>query len=167
MMELRRLLWLPMLLLTLSPWTIAQDEARISELSDVDRQFMQQQRDLLGELAQRHLGRQFSGDRDNDIALLQRLLDEQIVRQDQTRELQAMGIILGDLLAAQLNLHWVVYEDRVGRSRALRYKTSDNFLFPVTMISRRREVGNLTPVEEVYRKAQDALRPVLPTLPFS
>ena len=31
-----------------------------------------------------------------------------------------MGVIMGDLLAADLKLHWVIYEDRQGRSRALR-----------------------------------------------
>ena len=33
-----------------------------------------------------------------------------------------------------------------GRTRALRYKSTDSYLFPVTMISRRREVDDRTPV---------------------
>jgi hypothetical protein len=164
---LRRLgLGLLTFLLAFSTFTSAQPDARIGELSLLDRQFMQQQRDLLTELTQRHFGEQFSGDRDRDLALLQRMLDERIVRNDQTRELQAMGVILGDLLAAQLALHWVIYEDRKGRSRALRHKTSDNYLFPITMISRRREVGNQTPVADIYRKAEDTLRSAIPALPF-
>lgn len=152
--------------LFLSAWAGAQGEARISALSYLDRQYMQQQRDRLSDLAATAFGRQFSGERNRDIALLQRLLDEGQVRDDQTRELQAMGIVLGDLLAAELNLDWVIYEDRLGRSRALRYKTSDHYLFPVTMISRRREAGNRTPVMEIYEKARDNAETALPALPF-
>ena len=152
--------------LSLSSWVLAQDEPRISDLSYLDRQFMQQQRDLLDDMAARNFGRQFSGERDRDLALLQRMLDTGMVRKDQTRELQAMGIIMGDLLAADLGLQWVVYEDRLGRSRALRYQSSDNYLFPVTMIARRREAGNDTPVAEIYRKARDSITEVIPPLPF-
>jgi len=144
----------------------ALDELSVSDLSALDRQYMQYQRQQLNDLAARHYGRQFTGDKDRDLALLQRLLDEGKVRGDQTEQLQAMGIILGDLLAADLGLHWVVYEDKAGRSRALRYRETDNYLFPATMISRRREVGSTTPVAEIYRKAQETIRAAAPPLPF-
>jgi len=63
-------------------------------------------------------------------------------------------------------LHWVIYEDNIGRSRALRYRETENYLFPMTMISRRREVGNLSPVVDIYQKAVDLIKPQLPALPF-
>ena len=88
------------------------------------------------------------------------------MRPDQTRELQAMGVIMGDLLAAELDMHWVIYEDRQGRSRALRYRETDNFLFPITMIARRREVGNQTPVVDIYQKAHSIIARNIPPLPF-
>ncbi|RLQ21946.1 DUF3806 domain-containing protein [Seongchinamella sediminis] len=144
----------------------AQDELTVSELSALDRHYMQSQRQQLNELAARHYGRQFTGDRERDLALMQRLLDEGVVRGNQTGLLQGMGIVLGDLLAADLDLDWVVYEDRAGRSRALRYRETDSYLFPVTMISRRREVGNTTPVSEIYRKAEASIRSSIPPLPF-
>ncbi|MDZ7782580.1 MAG: DUF3806 domain-containing protein [Halioglobus sp.] len=145
----------------------AQQEPRIDELSVMDRRFMEQQRDLVQDIAERHLGRSLSGERERDIAVLQKILDERLVRPDQTRELQAMGVILGDLLAVELDMHWVIYEDKVGRSRALRYRATDNYLFPVTMISRRREAGSDTPVAEIYRKAYDIIDRVRPPQPFS
>jgi hypothetical protein len=145
---------------------MALDDIEISSLSKIDLQYMQQQRDSLEDLAARNFGRQFTGSKDQDLELLQRLLDEDIVSGDQTRELQAMGIIMGDLLAEELDLDWVVFEDRLGRSRALRYKSTDNYLFPVTMISRRREVDDRTPVADIYRRAQDTMRASLPALPF-
>lgn len=146
--------------------TAAQDKARISELTNVDRQFMQQQRDLLEDLTTRNFGRQFSGTKDNDLDLLQLLLDRRLVRPEQTRELQATGVVLGDLLADELGMHWVIYEDRVGRSRALRLADSDNYLFPVTMIARRREADNDSPVTDIYQKAYDIIAPLKPALPF-
>jgi len=77
-----------------------------------------------------------------------------------------MGIVLGDLLAQELGMDWVIYEDEAGRSRALRLGDTDNFLFPATMISRRREAGNLQPVVEIYRGAVEAIEPLLPPKPY-
>lgn len=144
----------------------AQQEPRVAELSQIDKQYMQRQRDSIEDLARRMSGRGFNGSPDNDIPLLQRLLDERRVRPEQTEELQAMGILLGDILAAELDMHWVVYEDPVGRSRALRYRETDNFLFPVTMISRRQTVGNNRPVREIYDNAVSLIEPIRIKLPF-
>ena len=145
---------------------VAQDGARIGELTNVDREYMTQQRAVMNDLAARGFGSRFSGDRDNDLDLLQSLLDRRMIRPDQTRELQAMGVIMGDLLAAELGMNWVIYEDRVGRSRALRYQQSDDYLFPMTMISRRQEADNHTPVTEIYQKAYDIIASRRPPLPF-
>lgn len=144
----------------------AQQEARISDLSRLDRQYMEQQRESLDDLASTNLGRRFSGNKQNDLEILQLLLDRHLVRADQTRELQAMGVIMGDLLAADLNMHWVIYEDAIGRTRALRYRQSQEYLFPITMIARRQEADNQTPVAVIYQKAYDIIDPLRPELPF-
>ncbi len=156
------------ILALLYPWLAPQaaEDVRISELSYLDRQYMAQQRSLLEEMTSIHFGRRFNGNPDNDLDLLQQLLDRRLVRPGQTRELQAMGVVMGDLLATDLDLEWVVYQDDLGRSRALRDGDSDNYLFPITMISRRREVDNRTPVAEIYGKARDIIVDSRPTLPF-
>tara|TARA_B110000285_G_C14938207_1_gene520654 strand:- start:28 stop:393 length:366 start_codon:yes stop_codon:yes gene_type:complete len=118
------------------------------------------------DLAVMNLGRQFNGDRNLDLDLLQALLDKQLVRPDQVRELQAMGVIMGDLLAAELGMRWVLYEDNVGRSRALRYQESDTLLFPITMIARRREEGNMTSVVGIYQKASNIIAKSTAAFPF-
>ena len=138
----------------------------INDLSTLDEQYMRSQRNLIDDLIRRQLGGLLTGASTNDIAILQRLLDECIINGNQRRELQAMGIILGDLLAAELGMNWVVYEDNLGRSRALRLAETDNFLFPVTMISRRREVGNTTPIQAIFDKAVITIEPLIPALPF-
>lgn len=154
------------LLLVFSAGSLAQNEARISDLTFVDGQYMENQRVLLGDLLARNYGTRFSGQKEHDLSLLQKLLDDELVQNHQTQELQAMGVIMGDLLGADLGLDWVIYEDRLGRSRALRYQETDNYLFPVTMIARRREVGNTTAVTDIYRKAVEAISPGIPKLPF-
>ena len=159
--------------LTLALWTLwgvsgalGQDIVRIGELTNTDLQYMADQRASLDDLATRNFGHPFNGNKDNDLTLLQNLLDKRLIRPDQARELQAMGVIMGDLLAADLGLHWVIYEDRVGRSRALRYKQSDDYLFPMTMISRRQEADNHTPVAAIYEKAHDIMAASIPPQPF-
>src|SRR4051794_7614553 len=42
----------------------------------------------------------------NDLPVLQRLLDESAFDKTQTFELQALGVVFGDVLATELGLHW-------------------------------------------------------------
>ena len=145
---------------------IAQAPAHMSDLTPIDLQFMTQQRTALQDLAMANLGRRFNGDLNRDLELLQALLDKQLVRPDQVRELQAMGAILGDLFAAELDMHWIIYKDDIGRSRALRYQQSEVVLFPITMIARRREAGNKSSVAEIYQKASASIAKRTLALPY-
>ena len=141
-------------------------EPSVSALTQLDRQYMQQQRDNLDQVSRRNLGRQISGSKQNDIEVLQLLLDRRAVRSEQTAELQAMGMVLGDLLAQELRMDWVIYADKLGRSRALRMPGTDEYLFPVTMISRRVEAGARVDVAAVYDKAYRLMKPYARPLPF-
>ena len=145
---------------------LEQEEVRVYSLTRIDRDFMEEQRDSVDQLARIHLGRQVRGDKANDLEVLQQLLDEDLVGPDQTVLLQGMGVVLGDLLSEELGMPWVVYEDRLGRSRALRAGTSDHYLFPVTMISRRVEAGAPVDVDAIYDKAVSLIEPHLPQRPF-
>ena len=151
------------------PTAFAQFEAtgpRVSPLTRIDRDFMEDQRQSVDELARIHLGRQIRGDKANDLEVLQQLLDGNLVRPDQTVLLQGMGVVMGDLLSEELGMPWVIYEDDLGRSRALRAGTTDHYLFPVTMISRRVEAGAPVDVDAVYDKAVSLIEPHLPQRPF-
>jgi hypothetical protein len=144
----------------------ADPPGQISKLGTMDRQYMQQQRNRIDELARFDLGRQLREDKTHNLDILQTLLDRRLVSTDQTLELQAMGVVLGDLLAAELDMHWVIYEDKYGRSRALQLGSSDNFLFPITMISRRFEAGARVDVTAVFDKAAKIIQPYRTPLPF-
>jgi hypothetical protein len=160
------LLQVALLALLLATGDLALAEVEIGELSYIDKTYMQQQRERVAQLSERNLGRKLNGTRDNDLDILQQLLDRKLVTGEQTLELQALGVIMGDLLASDMGLDWVIYEDKLGRSRALRYQQTDNYLFPITMISRRREVDNTETVAEIYQRAQASMAAVIEPLPF-
>ena len=141
-------------------------EPETTPLTAIDRQFMENQRSSIDELARARLGRQIHGDKENDLTVLQQLLDRSLVRAEDRLLLQAMGVIMGDLLSDELNMPWVVYEDKLGRSRALRLGQTEHYLFPITMISRRAEKGATVNVRAVYGKAVAAMQPHLPPRPF-
>ena len=136
-------------------------DVKVEPLTAIDRQYMSQQRDVVEQLANQ-LGRRLTGDAERDIDTLQRLLDEGWVGQSDTQTLQGMGMVFGDLLAKRLDMDWVVYRDTKGRSRALRYRDTDAFLFPVTMISRRHESGSDRRLRSLY---DDTVAETLPRLP--
>jgi hypothetical protein len=78
-----------------------------------------------------------------------------VLQPDQTLELQALGVVLGDVMVAQLGFSWAIVEDELGRSRALRLGESDDLVYPVTMISKRVEKDIRFTVEELYAKARE------------
>ena len=167
-----RTFMLPLLLLLLSYGTTAWPqgslweqpgdiEIHIDPLSTIDQHFMGEQRAKVDNLAGR-LGRRLTGNRDRDIETLQMILDRNFISRDDTLSLQAMGISLGDLIAKELRMNWVVYQDRAGRSRALQYRNEPIYLFPITMISRRYEAGNNRPITDIYNEVVTATRKKLP-----
>jgi len=127
-------------------------ERQIEPLTTIDKQFMAEQRARVEQLANR-LGRNLTGNADRDIDTLQRIIDDRLIQADDTLTQQALGIVLGDLFSQRLDMDWVVYRDPKGRSRALRYRDTDIYLFPVTMISRRQAAGSLRPIKPLYDEA--------------
>lgn len=142
-------------------------EWRSEPLSAIDRQYMVDQREAVDALARRHFGRQLNGEKLNDLAVLQRLLDDGIVGQEDVRTLQAMGIVLGELLKREYGLNWVVYYDKYGRSRSLQVPGfAEDFIFPVTQISRLAEVGASVDVNKIYRELEQAIVAIKNKPPF-
>jgi len=156
--------WIIGALLVCAPLSAAQTpdfDVVIEPLTAIDRQFMDDQRQRVEQLANR-LGRGLTANVDRDLDTLQRILDDRMVPADDRLTLQAMGLVFGDLLGQQLDMDWVVYRDRKGRSRALRYREMDIFLFPVTMISRRQEGGSDRRLKQLFEELVDDTRRQLP-----
>ena len=163
---LRRLLVLFTLpaLSVYTSWSFAQNPnfvVLIESLTAIDRQFMADQRMRVERLANR-LGRGLTGVADRDLDTLQRILDDRLVPAEDTLTLQAMGVVFGDLLGDHLDMDWVVYRDHKGRSRALRYRQMDVYLFPVTMISRRQEGGSARRLKPLFDDTARDTRLLLP-----
>ena len=148
------LLYLLALPLLINPATA--DEAIVGGLSPLDKQYLAGQVTRIDELTRTQLGLRIQGT-PADLATLQRLLDLNIVSAGDDLELQAMGIILGNVLVAEYAVKWVSYEDQLGRSRALQIGSTSEMVFPVTMISRRVRAGAKADVAALYDKAANTI----------
>ncbi len=136
----------------------AQDLVRrVESLSFTERQRLQQQRAFVAELARRHVGTSTRGSL-QDLRILQTLVDSERVAPHEIWELQCLGVALGDVMASQLDLDWVMLVDRKGHSRALRYRDTDRLVFPVTMISKRVARGVPVDVRELFEKTAAEIR---------
>jgi hypothetical protein len=110
----------------------------------------QRQREQIGLLARRRLGVTLHEGAVSDLDVLQRLLDEGAVAPDDEFGQQSLGVVLGDVMARNLGLEWVVVDDELGRSRALRYRETSSLFFPVTMISKRARHDERIVVRALY-----------------
>ena len=147
--------------LTASTALSSELELQIRPLSAIDKHYMAEQRQTVEGLANR-LGRRLSGVTERDLETLQRIIDLRWVDSEDVQTQQAMGIVFGDLLAGELDFHWVVYRDRAGRSRALRYRDQEIYVFPVTMLSRRLSASAPLSVSDLFDEQLNLQRQKLP-----
>ena len=150
-----------MVVLTAPNAMSSEFEVQIQSLTAVDRQYMTEQRKTVEGLANR-LGRRVSGIAARDLDTLQEIIDRRWVDADDVQTQQALGIVFGDLLAEELDFDWVIYRDKKGRSRALRYREEDIYVFPITLISRRLSAGAALSVESLFEEQLQKQRPKLP-----
>lgn len=146
---------LALMLLSVKAWANDRDDFSVSAFKPSDHRYLQQGYERINELTKRHFGSQLQQQADHDLELMQRLLNSKAVSATDRRLLQDMGIVMGRLLEQEQDLRWVVYEDKYGRSRALQLKRTNNTLFPITMISRRAEVGVDVDIKALYQKAYE------------
>ena len=125
--------------------------ATVKELSLGQRYSLDTQRRETMDLIARRLGiLNLKGDK-SDLKVLQNLVDRKAIGRDDVRGLQSLGIVFGDVLVNEYGLGWVSYEDDIGTSKALRWKKTENYVFPVTLFSKRvqfKENINMTGVFE-------------------
>ncbi|WP_188151519.1 DUF3806 domain-containing protein [Teredinibacter waterburyi] len=149
--------------------TLAQHESgpTVRELNWLNKNYLMKQRNSVDALTRAHFGSQIYGNR-SDLALLQRIVDENLIEASDTSQLQALGVVLGDVLAKEnKELVWMVYEDELGPTQSICVAKTKHCLFPVTMLSRRMEVGIKPNVNKVFNDALAEMKPFLPKLPYS
>lgn len=138
----------------------------MKSLSNRDKDHLKRQRASVDELGREHFGQPLRQTTE-DLDLVQRLIYKGAIAKDDRLQLQALGVIMGDAFVRDLDLEWRIYEDKLGRSRATCVKGKEECLFPITMLSRRMEVGLIPNVQMVYNKAKSLIEPHLPKKPYS
>jgi hypothetical protein len=76
-----------------------------------------------------------------DIPTLHTMLSEGPYTSDIEAELTSFGIVFGHVLARELAMRWVIYNDDQGSDYALQYQDLELFLFPGDMLIKRAEAG--------------------------
>ena len=85
------------------------------------------------------------------LRLLRVILEAGWIEKSETVKLQCLGITFGDALAQELKMEWVTVEDEHGRNPALRLPGTTVIFFPLTMISKRIERGDVVDVDDLFR----------------
>ncbi|MBL4681934.1 MAG: DUF3806 domain-containing protein [Pseudomonadales bacterium] len=137
------------------PFEVEEDRFVVGELSVGQLHILNTYRDDAKMLFARHLGILSINGTKDDIPLLQLIIDQKILRKDEVQKWQALGILFGDVLAREFNMTWVRYEDKYGLSKALRFRRTDNFMFPVIMFSKRVGYNDKIDVQAIYNKLAD------------
>jgi hypothetical protein len=143
-----------------APMSALEDptRTRVLALSPRDIRQMARQREIVDGLARRHTGRSPTGSL-LDLETLQEIVKNRLIAADRKYELQALGVVLGDVIVKQQrDVRWVSVEDRYGHSHALQVGDGNDFIFPVTMISKRIELGRAVYVEDLYDSTVASIR---------
>jgi hypothetical protein len=126
-----------------------ESKPNISELTSEDVQRLADQRGLV-EAYLADESREKYQTAAGKLGLLRALLEGGIFEPGKTYELQSMGIVLGDALVQELGLRWVMVADEYGRDPALAIPGKTALLFPLTMISKRVEVGKNVDIFDLF-----------------
>jgi hypothetical protein len=91
----------------------------------------------------------------DDLALLQRILDDGLYDDTHRDELRAMGTVLGNVLEKQLGFEWVAAQTAREEEPALRLKTEKSLVvFPLRMIFDAVVNGGRVDLTHMYRRVE-------------
>lgn len=138
----------------------------IEELGWLDRNYLEKQVERIDNLARTQLGTALRQNLD-DLDVLQQIIDRNMIDSKDTEGLQALGAVMANLMLLDVpSLEWKIYRDQVGRSRALCARNTQECLFPMTMLSRRIEVGLKPNVRTVYEESLALLDNYVTQVPY-
>lgn len=152
--------------------THSKEDFQLTDLKWVDEGYLTRQRALVEDITKMEFGSRLRKNR-GDIRLLQRIIDTDQINQTQTKEQQALGVVLGDIFVEELKMEWRVYEDlnqhgnAYNKSRAVCLRNTTHCLFPVTMLSKRMKLGVKPNVLKMFERGEELMKPFMPRLPYS
>ncbi len=109
------------------------------------------------EVARIHCGQVLNGTR-ADLNALQKILDEGLIAPDETAELQALGVVFGDVLAPDLDAEWKQVQDEYGDNPVLKVRGKRIAIGALTVISKRVEEGQDVDIEDLRISLIEAVR---------
>ena len=126
----------------------------IRELDLGDQFVLDSKRKSVEEDAIRRLGVKGFERNKSDLKLIQAFIERKLITSTDVKGWQSLGVVFGDVLAKEMNLQWVSYEDELGESKALRWKDTMNFIFPVTIFSKRVQFDQPVNAYDLYMEIQ-------------
>ena len=133
---------------------VDETSATVEDLSLGQRFILDTRRRETASLVARHLGILSQKGDKRDLPTFQLLVDKGVIGRGEVQAWQSLGIVFGDVLAREFGLHWVSYEDDLGVSKALRWRNTENYVFPVTLFSKRVEFNEAINVQAIYDKLE-------------
>jgi hypothetical protein len=130
-------------------------EESIQPATDADRARIARHEVLVLELLQARYGRVQLRQTESDLDLLQRLSDDGVIGLSKDAELESIGIVFGQVLAAGTPLQWITIERRGERKLALRYPNTTVIVFPGSMLAKRANRTERPEFWSLYREVVD------------
>lgn len=129
---------------------MSESEQIISNLTKEDEAYLSERRTLIEEYLGDENAKHKYLSSEGKLGLLHALLDQNIFKPSQTFELQCMGVVFGDVLVQEMNMHWVMVADDLGHDPAVQLGNTSIIIFPLTMISKRIERGEQVDVFALF-----------------
>ena len=119
-------------------------------LSDTDWDWLRRAEQHIFQLLKDRYGDVSLNHTEADLQLAQRLIDDKAVNRKQILELQCLGVLLGNVFAAQTSMQWAVVSNEFGTMLALHSPEIGFTLYPLTMISQRVEDNRKVNIPTLY-----------------
>ena len=129
---------------------IEETPFEVSSPSIGQRYIFDRSRRTVRDLLARTIGSTRLTEDESDLSRLQVLIDRRAIRKADVETWQALGVVFGDVLVSVHGLKWVMYEDELGASNALQCRDTANFVFPVTVFSKRVQFNESIDVASIY-----------------
>jgi len=84
------------------------------------------------------------------VKLLQLIINSNEIGPEETQKLQCLGTYFGQAIIEKTHWEWTVIQDEYGTDLAIQIPGKKAWLFPVTMISKRIEDGEVVDVFELF-----------------
>jgi len=140
---------------------MADDQSKVSfaELSKESQDQLDKQRAFVAGLLAEHFSGLHLTRTKADFAILQKIVDANIIKKDETWKLQALGVVFGDTLAGTIDgLVWCEVTDEYGTDPTLRYRKTSLNANALTMISKRVEDGRKVDIQDMANWLAEFIR---------